>query len=44
MIVVDTNVASELMRPARRAALATRNLADFREKGVEVIDPWRPGG
>jgi len=28
---------------ARGAALATRNLADFRETGVDVIDPWHSG-
>lgn len=27
---------------ARGAALATRNVADFRETGVEVINPWQP--
>lgn len=26
---------------ARGAALATRNLADFRKTGVEIIDPWQ---
>ncbi|HEY1344372.1 MAG TPA: type II toxin-antitoxin system VapC family toxin [Streptosporangiaceae bacterium] len=26
---------------ARGAALATRNIKDFAETGVEVIDPWR---
>jgi hypothetical protein len=26
---------------ARGAALATRNIKDFVETGVEVIDPWR---
>jgi hypothetical protein len=26
---------------ARGAALATRNIKDFLETGVEVIDPWR---
>jgi predicted nucleic acid-binding protein len=26
---------------ARAAALATRNLADFHETGVEVVDPWQ---
>jgi len=25
---------------ARGAALATRNVSDFRETGIEVIDPW----
>ncbi|HSS89874.1 MAG TPA: type II toxin-antitoxin system VapC family toxin [Streptosporangiaceae bacterium] len=28
---------------ARGAALATRNIKDFAETGVEVIDPWRSG-
>jgi toxin FitB len=28
---------------ARGAALATRNIKDFVETGVEVIDPWRSG-
>jgi len=28
---------------ARGAALATRNQADFRETGVEVINPWQAG-
>jgi predicted nucleic acid-binding protein len=28
---------------AQRAALATRNLADFRKTGVEVINPWQTG-
>lgn len=28
---------------ARGAALATRNLADFHETGVEVINPWQVG-
>ncbi|SRR6266566_4171395 len=27
---------------ARGIALATRNLADFQETGVEVINPWQP--
>ena len=26
---------------ARAAALATRNLADFKETGVDVINPWQ---
>jgi predicted nucleic acid-binding protein len=26
---------------SRTAALATRNTKDFRETGIEVIDPWR---
>jgi len=24
------------------AALATRNVKDFRETGIGVIDPWQP--
>jgi hypothetical protein len=28
---------------SRGAALATRNVKDFRETGIDVIDPWRPG-
>lgn len=28
---------------AQRAALATRNLADFRKTGIEVINPWQAG-
>jgi predicted nucleic acid-binding protein len=28
---------------AQRAALATRNLADFRKTGVEVVNPWQAG-
>jgi toxin FitB len=27
---------------ARGAVLATRNVADFHETGVEVINPWQP--
>jgi predicted nucleic acid-binding protein len=27
---------------ARGAALATRNIRDFLETGVDVIDPWQP--
>jgi toxin FitB len=28
---------------AQRAALATRNLADFRKTGIDVINPWQAG-
>ncbi|HEY2127002.1 MAG TPA: type II toxin-antitoxin system VapC family toxin [Streptosporangiaceae bacterium] len=28
---------------ARGAALATRNLADFRKTGIELINPWQVG-
>jgi predicted nucleic acid-binding protein len=65
MIIVDTNVVSELMKPtpseavqlglpidgfdaqiasicrAHGAALATRNLKDFRHTDVDLIDPWQ---
>jgi len=27
----------------RGAALATRNAKDFRETGIDVIDPWQEG-
>jgi toxin FitB len=27
---------------ARGAALATRNVKDFQETGIDVIDPWQP--
>jgi predicted nucleic acid-binding protein len=27
---------------AVRAPLATRNVADFRETGIEVVNPWHP--
>jgi toxin FitB len=29
---------------ARGAALATRNLKDFRETRIDLIDPWHPAG
>lgn len=28
---------------ARNATLATRNVKDFRETGVDITDPWRAG-
>lgn len=28
---------------ARKATLATRNVKDFRETGVDLTDPWRAG-
>jgi predicted nucleic acid-binding protein len=28
---------------AQRVPLATRNLADFRKRGIEVINPWQGG-
>ena len=59
MIILDTNVAFELMKPYRAglpidgfdaqiasicrthdAALAMRNLKDFHDIGIDVIDPW----
>jgi toxin FitB len=27
---------------ARGAALATHNITDFPETGVDVVDPWQP--
>jgi toxin FitB len=27
----------------RETALATRNVADFRDTGVQLIDPWQAG-
>ena len=27
---------------ARGATLATRNVKDFRETGVDLVDPWQP--
>ena len=54
MIVLDTNVVAELMRPkpspqvvawaatvlAHGNSLATRNLADFGDLGLRLINPW----
>ena len=64
MIVLDTNVVAELMRPkpspqvvawadgldpeaviaatvlAHGKSLATRNLADFADLGLQLINPW----
>ena len=37
----DAQIAS--ICRAQRAALATRNLADFRRTGVELINPWQAG-
>ena len=39
--VRDTQIAG-IVR-ARRATLATRNLKDFRDAGVPLIDPWTHG-
>lgn len=36
---VDAQIAA--ICQARGAALATRNAKDFRETGIEVIDPWQ---
>lgn len=66
MIVLDTNVVSELMRPmpapaverwisgqpaaqiaaiaaSRGAIVATRNIMDFQNCGIGLIDPWSAG-
>lgn len=52
MIVLDTNVVSELSRPTPSQAviewvdtqdssnLATRNTADFSDTGIQLINPW----
>jgi hypothetical protein len=42
VIELDTDVISELMRPLPepRVPPATRNMADFAEIGLELIDPW----
>lgn len=40
MIILDTNVLSEPLRPVHGAAVATRNTFDFEGLGVELIDPW----
>ena len=50
MIVLDTNVFSVLMQQepdpvivaSRHATLATRNIRDFANLGIDLIDPWRP--
>ncbi len=36
----DAQIAS--ICRAHEAALATRNVADFQDTGIEVIDPWLP--
>ncbi len=36
----DAQIAS--ICRTHRAALATRNSKDFRDTGVDVIDPWQP--
>lgn len=44
--LLDTNVVSELRKPAGRAALTsglvvvTRNTADFHPLGARLLDPW----
>jgi len=51
MIVLDTNVLSEPLRPAPSPAvpgwldclLATRNGRAFKGSGVDLIDPWDQG-
>ena len=44
MILLDTNVVSELMRPTHRAdgpglTAATRNIPTFANMGMDVVDP-----
>jgi len=47
MIILDTNVISELLRTAPSPAVdlihglrATRNTVDYEDYGIDVIDPW----
>lgn len=52
MIILDTNVISEAMRPApdervlatvaiaADATVATRNVDDFRDTRLPIVDPW----
>ena len=37
----DAQIAS--ICRSRTAVLATRNAKDFRETGIDVIDPWQQG-
>ncbi len=39
MDALDAQIAA-ICRP-RQASLATRNVADFRETGIDVVNPWR---
>lgn len=42
MIILDTNVLSELMKPKKsEAAIATLNVSDFQGCGIEIINPWK---
>ncbi len=45
MIVLDTNVVSELMIASiartNQAAVATRNVRDFVDCGLKLVDPWQ---
>jgi predicted nucleic acid-binding protein len=38
---LDAQIAA--IARSRGAAVATRNIADFAECGIEVIDPWNTG-
>jgi predicted nucleic acid-binding protein len=38
----DTQIAA--IAKARGMAVATRNISDFDQSGVELIDPWTQGG
>ena len=48
MIILDTNVLSELMKPAPTGrvvdwmSIATPNVADFDACGVTLMNPWNP--
>lgn len=37
---LDAQIAS--ICRSRGAALATRNVSDFRQTGIKVVDPWQP--
>jgi predicted nucleic acid-binding protein len=41
VIILDTNVISELAKPRAEPVVATRNTRDFEGCGVKLIDPWR---
>ncbi len=51
MILLDTNIVSEVMRPRpdvqvidwpNQCAIATRNTKDFNRCGVRLINPFEP--
>lgn len=40
MIVLDTNVVSELMRPEPLGQVVMWNVDDFTETRVAIVNPW----